>query len=85
MKITLTSHDVHNGRLWDPDRNPLGWALRRAGVFHYGVVGTVVMLPDERDRAIRVSLPKRVANWLSRARQRKAVRPLSFELSLPQT
>jgi hypothetical protein len=82
MKITMTKHDVSNGRIWDPDHNPLGWALRRAGIYHYGIVGSVLMVPDGHDRAISVPLPKRVANWIARAMKRKEVRPMTFELAL---
>lgn len=80
MKVTLTKQDVHEGRIWDPDLNPVGWALRRAGIFHYGVVDSVLMLPDDRDHAVSVSLPKSVANWISRARQRTTVKPMTFEI-----
>lgn len=82
MKVTLTKQDVHEGGLWDPDLNPVGWALRRAGIFHYGVVDSVLMLPDDRGHAVSVSLPKRVASWISRARERAAIKPMTFDLSL---
>ncbi len=83
IKVTVTKGDIEQGRRCDPDCCPIGRALARAGVTHYGVVGASVIVPDERQFAIALRLPQKVADWILDFDGRRPVEPFTFELAVP--
>ncbi|HWI56617.1 MAG TPA: hypothetical protein VNZ22_05290, partial [Bacillota bacterium] len=60
MKITVTTEDIQQSSRCDPDGCPIGRALSRAGVEHYGVVGSSVLVVDDQNEAQSLSLPPQV-------------------------
>ncbi len=83
MRITVTQEDIENGRRCDPDCCPIGRALSRAGVVHYGVVGEAVMVLDEQQHATDLPLPGEIREWILDFDGRRPVEPISFELPIP--
>jgi hypothetical protein len=83
MTIRITREDIENGRRCDPDCCPVGSALSRSGVEHLGVVGTGVMMMDERHYTEVVPLPGVVKDWILAYDGKRPVEPISFELVVP--
>jgi hypothetical protein len=83
MKITVTSQDIENGRRCDPDCCPVGRALMRAGLLHYGVHGNEVILLDVHHDPAILRLPEEVVEWILCYDGHRPVEPFSFELPLP--
>ena len=83
MTIRITREDIENGRRCDPDCCPVGRALTRCGIEHFGVVGTGVMLMDERHYTELVPLPIAVKDWILAFDGKRPVEPISFELVIP--
>lgn len=83
MTIRITQEDIENGRRCDPDCCPVGRALLRSGVEHLGVVGSGVMIMDERHYTEVVPLPESVINWILAFDGKRPVEPISFELTMP--
>jgi hypothetical protein len=83
MKIEVTQQDIDNGRRCDPDCCPIGRALSRAGVSHYGVVGAAVMIEDAAHTARPLPLPSEVRNWIVEFDGSRPVEPITFNLPLP--
>lgn len=83
MKITVTKEDIGGGRRSDPEDCPVARALRRAGVVHFGVTGMAVMIPGERQHT-SVLLPGEVQEWIMDFDWGTPVKPIEFELALPQ-
>jgi hypothetical protein len=83
MTISITREDIENGRRCDPDCCPVGRALIRCGVDHLGVVGSGVMIMDERHFTEVVPLPEIVIDWILAFDGKRPVEPISFELRMP--
>ncbi len=83
MTIRITREDIENGRRCDPDCCPVGRALSRSGVGHLGVVGSGVMMMDERHYTEVVPLPVAVTDWILAFDGKRPVEPISFELVIP--
>ncbi len=83
MRITVTQEDIDNGRRCDPDCCPVGRALSRAGLIHYGVIGSAVMIKDGQAHAMALPLPAPVRDWILDFDGSRAVEPFSFELPVP--
>ncbi len=82
MTITITAEDIQRGRRCDPGCCPVGRAISRAGVEHYGVIGTQVMVPSGNSGAKALPLPHNVQNWLLDFDGCMPVEPISFELPI---
>jgi hypothetical protein len=83
MRIIVTKEDIAGGRRSDPEDCPVARALRRAGIVHFGVTGMAVMIPGERQHA-SVLLPGDVQEWIMDFDWGSPVKPLEFELALPE-
>lgn len=82
MKITVTREDIDAGRKRDPYDCAVAKALRRAGVAHYGVAGTLVLVKD-RDQRRSVVLPAAVQEWIVDFDWGVPVQPFEFDLCTP--
>ena len=83
ITITITKEDILNGRRCDPNSCPVGRALSRAGVSHFGVIGPTVVIVDGQDRRRIMPLPENVSEWILEFDACRQVKPLVFELALP--
>jgi hypothetical protein len=83
MTISVTKEDIKHGKRCDPDCCPIGRALSRAGIVHFGVVGPTVMVADDSDHATGLPLPKEVKDWILEFDGAGPVEPITFDLILP--
>src|SRR4051812_25193687 len=77
MKIIVTRKDIQNGHKHDPDRCPVARALQRAGVQHFGVLASDVMLADGWNPTALLPLPFRVTDWILDFDAGRPVKPIS--------
>ena len=84
MTISVTREDIEQGRRCDPDCCPVGRALSRAGVVHFGVVGPTVMVADDAEHATGLPLPTAVKDWILDFDGAQPVEPITFDLTLPK-
>jgi hypothetical protein len=82
MKIKVTEHDISEGVRRDASNCAVARALRRAGIAHAGVAGTLVLLARGA-RHEYVVLPGRVQEWIAEFDAGGNARPIEFELPIP--
>lgn len=83
MQITITVEDIRSGRRCDTGCCPLGRALSRAGINHFGVTPFAVVIPEGETGAQSVPLPVEVSQWLLEYDGGLEVKPMSFDLWSP--
>lgn len=83
MRIEITQEDIRHGCRCDPDCCPVGRALSRAGVSHFGVLGPAVVIADGEQHVTFMQLPEEVTEWILSFDRFEPVRPFTFELGLP--
>src|SRR4051794_37361841 len=83
MKITITKEDIDIGHKHDPERCAVARALTRAGVSHFGVMLTSVVVADGYGHVTGLPLPTAVTDWILNFDGNKPVAPISFDLTTP--
>jgi hypothetical protein len=83
MKIEITQEDIKHGCRCDPSCDPVGRALSRAGIAHFGVLGTAVVVAEDNEHVLFLRLPEEVSEWILSFDRFEPVTPMSFELVLP--
>lgn len=82
MKIIVTQADIQDGVRRDASNCAVARALRRSGVSHAGVAGTLVLLANGGHHQY-VVLPGRVQDWIAEFDNGGKTEPIEFELALP--
>ncbi len=84
MNITVTLEDIEHGQRRDPEPCAIARALMRAGLDHFGVMGPSVMVADTWGRLTSLRLPEAVSDWIFNFDAGNPVRPIVFEIALPE-
>jgi hypothetical protein len=83
MKIKVTEMDIQDGIRRDATNCAVARALRRAGIAHSGVAGTLVLLARGTKQEY-VVLPGKVQEWIAEFDAGGNARPMEFDLALPE-
>ena len=81
MKINVTNEDIERGQQSDPHACAVARAMGRAGLDHFGVMGSSVMVADPSGNLVSSLLPPKVRAWISDFDAGKLVTPFTFELA----